>query len=150
MSRSPKYGRCVEIKAVEIDGVKGGDIMTIKELSKNAYDELITIRDTMQISADKSQNEVWKFYMQGKIDGVNMVLNMMSDVDDDDYQDSRDPDNVFSTLKVGSIHFTIQVNESNVNAVVETLIDNKCRVVIKNIYEISENMTTWEIEYWKE
>lgn len=125
--------------------------MTIKELSKNAYDELITIRDTMQISADKSQNEVWKFYTQGKIDGVNMVLNMMSDVDDDDdYQDSRDPANVFSELKVGSIHFTLQVNESNVNAVVGTLIDNKYRVVIKDIYEISENMTTWEIEYWKE
>lgn len=121
--------------------------MTIKELSKNAYDELITIRDTMQISADKSQNEVWKFYMQGKIDGVNMVLNTMSDVDDDDYQDSRDPAHVFSELKVTH---TIQVNESNVNAVVETLIDNKCRVVVKNIYEISENMTTWEIEYWKE
>lgn len=123
--------------------------MTIKELSKNAYDELITIRDTMKKSADNSTNEAWKFYMQGKVDGVNMVFNMMSDVDDD-YQDSRDPANVFSTPKVGQITHTIQVNESNVNAVVETLIDNKCRVVVKNIYEISANMTTWEIEYWKE
>lgn len=123
--------------------------MTIKELSKNAYDELITIRDTMQKSADNSTNEVWKFYMQGKVDGVNMVLNMMSDVDDD-YQDSRDPANVFAELKAGQIKHTIQVNEDNVNAVVETLIDNKCRVVIKNIYEISADMTTWEIEYWKE
>ena len=123
--------------------------MTIKELSKNAYDGLITIRDTMKKSADNSTNEVWKFYMQGKVDGVNMVLNMMSDVDDD-YRDSRDPDNVFSELKVGQITHTIQVKESNINAVVGTLIDNKYRVVIKNIYEISANMTTWEIEYWKE
>ena len=136
-------------KPVEIDGVKGGDIMTIKELSNNAYDELITIRNTMKQSADNSTNEVWKFYMQGKVDGVNMVLNMMSDVDDD-YHDSRDPANVFAELKVGQITHTIQVNEDNVNAVVETLIDNKYRVVIKNIYEISANMTTWEIEYWKE
>ena len=103
----------------------------------------------MKKSADNSTNEVWKFYMQGKVDGVNMVLNMMSDVDDD-YRDSRDPDNVFSELKVGQITHTIQVKESNINAVVGTLIDNKYRVVIKNIYEISANMTTWEIEYWKE
>lgn len=124
--------------------------MTIKELSKNAYDELITIRDTMKQAADNSTNEKWRWYNQGKADGVNMVLNMMSDVDDDDYYDSRDPAHMFSELKVGQITHTIQVNESNVNAVVETLIDNKYRVVIKNIYEISENMTTWEIEYWKE
>lgn len=115
--------------------------MTIKELSKNAYDELITIRDTMQQSAD--------IYMQGKVDGVNMVLSMMSDVDDDDYQDSRDPANVFSELKVGQITHTIQVKESNINAVVGTLIDNKYRVVAKAILDgISEPM--WTIEYWKE
>lgn len=125
--------------------------MTIKELSKNAYDELIQIRDTMKQAAENSTNEKWKWYNQGKTDGVNMTLNMMSDVDDeDDYCDSRDPVHVFSECKVGSIHFTLQVNESDVNAVVETLINNKCRVVIKNIYEISANMTTWEIEYWKE
>lgn len=123
--------------------------MTIKELSKNAYDELITIRDTMQQAADNGTHHPWRWYNQGKADGVNMVLNMMSDVDDD-YQDSRDPANVFAELKVSQITHTIQVNESNVNAVVETLIDNKYRVVVKNIYEISANMTTWEIEYWKE
>ena len=123
--------------------------MTIKELSQNAYDELISIRDAMKQAADNSENTAWKWYNQGKADGVNMVLNMMSDVDDD-YQDSRDPANVFAELKAGQITHTIQVNESNVNAVVETLIDNKYRVVVKNIYEISANMTTWEIEYWKE
>lgn len=123
--------------------------MTIKELSKNAYNELITIRDTMKKSADNSTNEVWKFYMQGKVDGVNMVFNMMSDVDDDDYHDSRDPANVFAELKVGQITHTIQVKESNINAVVGTLIDNKYRVVAKAILDgISE--PTWTIEYWKE
>ena len=125
--------------------------MRIKELSKNAYDELISIRDTMKKSADNSTNEAWKFYMQGKVDGVNMVFNMMTDVDDDDddYHDSRDPDNVFAELKVGQITHTIQVKESNINAVVGTLIDNKYRVVAKAIFDgISE--PTWEIEYWKE
>ena len=128
--------------------------MIIKELSKNAYDELITIRDNMKVSADNSENVAWKFYMQGKVDAINMVFNMMTDVedDDDDYQDSRDPANVFKYLDddATTIHHTLQVNESNVNAVVGTLIDNKHRVVVKNIYEISDKMTTWEIEYWKE
>ena len=126
--------------------------MTIKELSKNAYDELIQIKDNMKQAADYSNNEAWKWYNQGKADGVQMTLNMMSDVidDDDDHIDSRDPAYIFSDMKVGQITHTIQVNESNVNAVVATLIDNKYRVVVKNIYEISENMTTWEIEYWKE
>jgi hypothetical protein len=122
--------------------------MAIKELSKNAYDELITIRDNIKQSADNSTNEVWKFYLQGKVDGVNMVLNMMSDVDDD-YQDSRDPANVFAEVKVGQITHTIQVKESNINAVVGTLIDNKYRVVAKGIFDgVSEPM--WTIEYWKE
>lgn len=123
--------------------------MTIKELSKNAYDELITIRDTMQQAADNGTHHPWRWYNQGKADGVNMVLNMMSDVDDDDYHDSRDPANVFSEMKVGQITHTIQVKESNINAVVGTLIDNKYRVVAKAILDgISE--PTWEIEYWKE
>lgn len=138
----------MEVNPSKSTALKGGDIMTIKELSKNAYNELISIRDTMKKSADNSTNEAWKFYMQGKVDGVNMVLNMMSDVDDD-YQDSRDPDNVFSEMKVGQITHTIQVKESNINAVVGTLIDNKYRVVAKAILDgISE--PTWTIEYWKE
>lgn len=138
----------MEVKPSISTALKGGDIMTIKELSKNAYDELITIRDTMKKSADNSTNEVWKFYMQGKVDGVNMVFNMMSDVDDD-YHDSRDPAYVFSEMKVGQITHTIQVKESNINAVVGTLIDNKCRVVAKGIFDgVSEPM--WTIEYWKE
>ena len=120
--------------------------MTIKELSKTAYDELISIRDTMQISADKSQNEVWKFYMQGKIDGVNMTLNMMSDVDDDDYQDSRDPDNVFAELEVGQIEHTIYVKECDVNVFVGILINNHFRVVIEDI----EDNGTWKLNVWKE
>lgn len=122
--------------------------MTIKELSKNAYNELISIRDTMKKCADNSTNEKWKFYMQGKTDGVNMVFNMMTDVDDD-YQDSRDPDNVFAESKVGQITHTIQVKESNINAVVGTLIDNKYRVVAKAILD-GTSEPTWEIEYWKE
>lgn len=137
---------CGNNKPVDFDGVKGGDIMTIKELSKNAYDELITIRDTMQISADKSQNEVWKFYMQGKIDGVNMVLNMMSDVDDDDYHDSRDPAHVFSELKVGQIEHTIYVKECDVNTFVGILINNRFRVVIENI----DDEGIWKLNIWKE
>ena len=126
--------------------------MTVKELSKNALGELEQICDTMKIAADNSENVAWKFYNQGKVDGVKMTLNMMSDVidDDDDHIDSRDPAYIFTELKTGQITHTIQVNESNVNAVVATLIDNKYRVVIKNIYEISDKITTWEIEYWKE
>ena len=128
--------------------------MTVKELSKNALGELEQICDTMKIAADNSENAAWKFYNQGKVDGVKMTLNMMSDVidDDDDHIDSRDPDYIFKYLDedATTIHHTLQVNESNVNAVVATLIDNKYRVVVKNIYEISDKMTTWEIEYWKE
>ena len=120
--------------------------MTIKELSNNAYDELITIRDTMQISADKSQNEVWKFYMQGKIDGVNMVLNMMSEVDDDDYHDSRDPSNVFAKLEVGQVEYKIYVKECDVNTFVGILINNRFRVVIENIDD--EGM--WKLNIWKD
>lgn len=122
--------------------------MTIKELSQNAYNELITIRDAMKQAAENGTHHSWRWYNQGKADGVNMVLNMMSDVDDD-YHDSRDPANVFAELKVGQITHTIQVKESNINAVVGTLIDNKYRVVAKGIFDgVSE--PTWEIEYWKE
>ena len=119
--------------------------MTIKELSKNAYDELITIRDTMKKSADNSTNEVWKFYMQGKVDGVNMVFNMMSDVDDD-YHDSRDPANVFAELKVGQVEYKIYVKECDVNSFVGILINNRFRVVIENIDD--EGM--WKLNIWKE
>ena len=126
--------------------------MTIKELSKNALGELEQICDTMKIAADNSENVAWKFYNQGKVDGVKMTLNMMSDVidDDDDHIDSRDPAHIFTECKVGSIHFTLQVNESNVNAVVGTLIDNKYRVVVKNITDVGDTWTRWTIEYWKE
>ena len=127
--------------------------MTYKELSKNAFEELMSIYHNMKQSVKNSTNEKWKCYLDGKADGITMTINMMTNVDldnpDNEY-DSRDPAHIFTECKVGCIHFTLQVNESNVNAVVATLIDNKYRVVIKNIYEISENMTTWEIEYWKE
>lgn len=120
--------------------------MTIKELSKNAYDELISIRDTMKQAADNSENVAWKFYNQGKADGVNMVFNMMSDVDDD-YHDSRDPANVFADfaeLKAGQITHTIYVKECDVNAFVGILINNRFRVVIEDI----EDKGMWKLNIW--
>ena len=122
----------------------------MKTLTNEACKELELIADTHTTAAANSANEAWKWYNQGKADGIKTVLKMLKEVDD--HYDSRDPDYIFKYLDedTTTIHHTLQVNESNVNAVVATLIDNKYRVVVKNIYEISENMTTWEIEYWKE
>lgn len=118
-------------------------------LSEQASKELKEIASAHATAAENGTHHSWRWYNQGKADGVNMVLNMMSEVDDDDYHDSRDPANVFAELKVGQITHTIQVKESNINAVVGTLIDNKYRVVAKAILDgISE--PTWTIEYWKE
>lgn len=120
-------------------------------LSDEACKEIGAIAETHATAASQSQNEKWKWYNQGKVDGIETVCSLMHEVEDeDDHYDSRDPAHIFTESKYGAVHFTLQVNESNVNAVVATLIDNKYRVVIKNIYEISANMTTWEIEYWKE
>ena len=122
--------------------------MTVKELSKNALDELQSICKTMKISANNSENDGWKFYNLGKCDGVNMTLNMMTDTDTCIDCDSRNPDNIFTCdcePHVGQITLTIKVNADNVTAVCGTLIDNNYRVVIHDI-----TGDTWEIEFWKE
>lgn len=112
-------------------------------LSNEAAKELNQIADTHATAAKQSTKEAWKWYNQGKADGINMVRNMMSEVDDDDYHDSRDPANVFSELHVG-IEYTIYVKECDVNAFVGILINNHFRAVVEDI-----DNGMWKLSIWK-
>ena len=53
--------------------------MTIKELSKNAYDELLRTREHLvQLSKD-AVDDRWRAEVNGKIKGIDLVLGLMTD-----------------------------------------------------------------------
>lgn len=115
-------------------------------LNEQASKDLKEIASAHATAAENGTHHSWRWYNQGKADGVNMVLNMMSEVDDDDYHDSRDPSNVFAKLEVGQVEYTIYVKECDVNTFVGILINNRFRVVIENIDD--EGM--WKLNIWKD